>query len=58
MVTPFTIRWSSRFKKDYKKMRRQGKGMSKLDAAIVKIATREALPESMRDHELSQALLQ
>jgi len=53
MVTPFTIRWSSRFKKDYKKMRRQGKDMAKLDAAIVKIATREALPESMRDHEFS-----
>ncbi|MGN0833032.1 MAG: type II toxin-antitoxin system YafQ family toxin [Kiritimatiellia bacterium] len=53
MVTPFAIRWSSRFKKDYKKMRRQGKDMTKLDATIVKIATGEDLPESMHDHALS-----
>ncbi len=53
MVTPFAIRWSSRFKKDYKKMRRQGKDMAKLDAAIVKLATHEVLPESMCDHGLS-----
>ncbi|MGN0851955.1 MAG: type II toxin-antitoxin system YafQ family toxin [Kiritimatiellia bacterium] len=53
MVTPFTIQWSSRFKKDYRKMRRQGKDMSKLDEAIVKLANRVPLPESMHDHALS-----
>ena len=53
MVTPLVIKWSSRFKKDYRKMRRQGKNMAKLDTAIVKIASRELLPDYMRDHELS-----
>lgn len=53
MVKPLAIRWSSRFKKDYKKMRRQGKDMSKLDAVITSIAKRETLSEAQHDHELS-----
>ena len=53
MVNPYTIRWSSRFRKDYKKMKRQGKDMAKLDAIIASIATRANLPESQHDHELS-----
>ena len=53
MVNPYTIRWSSRFKKDYKKMKRQGKDMAKLDAIIALIATRAKLPESQHDHPLT-----
>ena len=53
MVEAYTIRWSSQFKKDYRKMRRQGKDMSKLDAVIVKLATREDLPLPLHDHPLS-----
>ena len=53
MVNPYTIRWSSRFRKDYKKMKRQGKDMAKLDAIIASIATRANLPESLHDHPLT-----
>lgn len=53
MVGPYLIRWSSQFKKDYKRMRRQGKDMAKLDSVIVKLAHREPLPESLRDHSLT-----
>ena len=53
MVNPYAIRWSSRFKKDYKKMKRQGKDMTKLDAVITSIATRTSLPEFLHDHPLT-----
>lgn len=53
MVNPYAIRWSSRFKKDYKKMKRQGKDMTKLDAVITSIATQTSLPESLHDHPLT-----
>ena len=53
MVKPYVIHWSSRVKKDYKKMRRQGKDMTKLDAVITLIATRADLPDALHDHPLT-----
>ena len=34
MNEKYAIKWSSRFKKDYKRMMRQGKNISKLDARV------------------------
>lgn len=53
MSEKYSVKWSSRFKKDYKKMMRQGKAINKLDEAIRKLAFGEPLPESMRDHALT-----
>ena len=53
MSEKYAIKWSSRFKKDYKRMMRQGKTISKLDDVIHKLAFGEPLPESFRDHALT-----
>ncbi len=47
------IRWSSRFRKDYKKMRRRGMDMSKIDDIIGMLSRGEELPLKCRDHALS-----
>ncbi len=47
------VKFTSKFKKDYKLVKRQGKDIKKLEAAILKLRNEEALPKSMRDHELS-----
>lgn len=52
MSEKYNVRWSSRFKKDYKMMR-QGKDIAKLDNVIRKLSLGEPLPESMRDHALT-----
>lgn len=53
MNEKYIIKWSSRFKKDYKKMIRQGKVISKLDDVIRRLALGESLPASLRDHALT-----
>ena len=47
------VRYTSKFKKDYKLIKRQGKDIRKLESAILKLSSEESLPVSMRDHELS-----
>lgn len=46
------IFFTSKFKKDYKRIKRQRKDVSKLESALELLAREEALPESMRDHLL------
>ena len=53
MNEKYHIRWSSRFKKDYKKAMRRGKDIAKLDDIIHKLSLGEPLPESLHDHPLS-----
>ncbi len=47
------IRFTAKFKKDYKRAKRQGRDISKLDDVLGKLANQERLPDSMRDHLLS-----
>ena len=47
------IRFTSKFKKDYKLIKRQGKSIQKLEQAVAMLRNEEPLPESMRDHELA-----
>lgn len=53
MNEKYSIKWSSRFKKDYKKMIRQGKPIDKLNEVIHRLAFGESLPDSLRDHALT-----
>lgn len=46
------IIWSSKFKKDYKKMIKQGKNIELLDNIIIKLANNEKLSEKCNDHDL------
>ncbi len=47
------IRATSRFKKDVKKLKKQGKEISKLGRIIDTLAAEEELPLSNHDHNLS-----
>ena len=42
----------SQFKKDFKKLRSSNRDISLLKTTILKLAEREELPESFRDHAL------
>ena len=46
------LRFTSKFKKDYKCLKRQGKDLVKLEATLEMLVRGEALSESMRDHSL------
>ncbi|MFR3452189.1 MAG: type II toxin-antitoxin system YafQ family toxin [Collinsella sp.] len=46
------LRFTSKFKKDYKRLKRQGKDLAKLEIALEMLVRGEALSESMRDHSL------
>ncbi len=47
-----TVRYTKQFKKDYKRIKRQGKNLAKLRQVVKLLARDEALPESCRDHAL------
>lgn len=46
------VKFTSKFKRDYKLIKRQGKDIEKLEAVILELCNEETLPESMHDHEL------
>ena len=46
------LRFTTKFKKDYKRIKRQGKDLSKLEATLEALVCGQALPEAMRDHSL------
>lgn len=46
------IRYTSKFKKDYKRVKKQGLRIDKITDVLKKLASGEPLPASMRDHEL------
>ena len=46
------VRWRNQFKKDYKRMIKQGKDIAELDFVIDELAVPSTLPEKYRDHYL------
>lgn len=46
------LRFTAKFKKDYKRIKRQGKDISKLELALEVLVRGESLPEAMRDYSL------
>lgn len=53
MSDTYKIRWSHQFKKDYRRVMRQGKDIKKLDTIIDALANGEELPGANHDHPLS-----
>lgn len=52
MKNKYDIISTSAFRKDIKRLRRQGADMSKLDAVVEKLARGQKLEEQYRDHPL------
>lgn len=48
----FTVDFTKNFKKEYKRVMKQGKDISKLNIVISKIASGEMLEENYKDHKL------
>ncbi|MCL2087408.1 MAG: type II toxin-antitoxin system YafQ family toxin [Oscillospiraceae bacterium] len=46
------VRWRKQFKKDYKRMMKQGKNIAELDWVILELAVPNPLPEKYCDHTL------
>jgi mRNA interferase YafQ len=47
------VRYRNQFKRDYRLMMKRRKNIDVLDKIILELAAPRALPESMRDHELT-----
>ncbi len=47
------IKFTNRFKRDYKRIKKQGKDIAKLREVLNVLANQEALPEKMCDHLLT-----
>ena len=52
----YKIQYTAQMKKDVKRMKRQGKDLSKLVRALSLLASGNPLPRNYRDHSLSGAL--
>lgn len=52
-MTAFTVKFTSAFKKDYKRAIKQGRDINRLDEVITLLASGQPLPEKFRDHKLS-----
>ena len=52
-----TIRYTRQFKKDFKRSRRRGKDIGKLQRIVELLARDEPLPPQCRDHALSGKLI-
>lgn len=46
------LRFTAKFKKDYKRIKRQGKDLFKLETTLEALVRGEILPEAMHDHSL------
>lgn len=46
------LRFTAKFKKDYKRIKRQGKDPSKLETTLEALVRGKNLPDAMRDHSL------
>lgn len=46
------LRFTAKFKKDYKRIKKQGKDIAKLESTLETLVYGESLPEAMRDHSL------
>ncbi|EPI04503.1 addiction module toxin, RelE/StbE family [Enterococcus faecalis 13-SD-W-01] len=47
------IFYTSQFKKDYKKAKKQGRDLAKLKKVLVLLQNKQNLPEKYRDHNLT-----
>ena len=47
------VRWRSQFKKDYRRMMRQGRDIGKIDYVIEELSVPNPLSEQYRDHNLT-----
>ena len=47
------IQYTTQFKKDYRRMQRQGRNSDKLEEVIRLLLTEKPLPQHYRDHQLS-----
>lgn len=47
------IVWTGQFKKDYKRVKKQGKDLNDLRFVVAMLARRQSLPPKHRDHNLS-----
>lgn len=52
-MTRLKLLYTAKFKKDLKRMRKQGADLKKLEVVIDTLLAGEPLPEKNRDHELS-----
>ena len=48
----YQVNYTSRMRKDIRRMQRRGKNLSKLAAVLDLLRTGEPLPETYRDHQL------
>ena len=49
------LKFTAKFKKDYKRAQKQGKDLKKLEKILEKLVCREELPKSACDHSLGGA---
>ena len=47
------LTYTTKFKKDYKRAKKQGRNLKKLENALRLLCTQESLPENLHDHALS-----
>lgn len=47
------LKFTSKFKKDYRRVKRQGKDLRKLKAVLLVLQSGEGLPPKNHDHDLS-----
>ena len=46
------LKFTAKFKKDYKRIKKQGTDIAKLESTLETLVYGESLPEAMRDHSL------
>ena len=46
------LEYTTKFKKDYKRVKKQGRDLGKLKDVLLLLASRQELPAHMRDHAL------
>jgi mRNA interferase YafQ len=52
LIMPLTVRQSTQFRRDVKRLLRQGVDLSRLEAVVTALVDQQALDERYRDHTL------
>lgn len=52
-MTKYTVKYTTQFKKDYKRALRRKQNITLLDEIITKLAMGESLPDKNKDHALT-----
>ncbi len=53
--TKYKVKYSNEFKKNYKKIMKQGKDIAKLKTVVNKLANKKKLEQKYRDHALNNS---